>query len=188
VPGTVFEDSFCDGSWDRWVYYGHERYITIRSGRLNLGRRPGSGAVNVYRSGEKALVRHFDWTDCSVRTRLRIRSGRCAAGLLLRIAQPGLGYHAHRGYFVSLLAEESKLVLGFCDGERSHVLIVADCPVTKGKWYKLRADAFGDSIRVYLDDEIMITLRDTRYVGGMAGVRVFDTHAEFDDFEIRSAR
>lgn len=186
--GNSFSDAFSDQSWDRWVYYGHTRYIDVVRGRLQLGAEPGAAATNRFRSGEKALVRGLDFSDASIRVRMRIRSERREAGVLVRVNEPALGYDAQKGYFAGLNSGTNQLVLAASDGSETRPIIAADFPVSPNQWYTLRVDTVGDSIRVYVDDELMITARDGRFSRGMAGVRVVDTHAEFDDFEIAPAK
>ncbi len=181
-PGEAFCDTFGDDTWDRWTYYGHNRYIWVSEGRLNLGGLPGPGAVNLYRAGEKALVRGADWSDFSMRVRLRILSGRREAGVVFRVTHPGVGYHAQRGYFASFAGD--RLVLGRTDGTRARRIASAACPTVEGQWYTLRVDAVGENVRVYVNDELRISARAGDERAGMAGVRVVDTHAEFDTFEI----
>ncbi len=183
-PGEAFRDAFADGTWDRWVYYGHNRYMRVIDGEVHLGRAPGSGAVNLYRSGEKALVRGYEWEDFALRVRLRVAAGERDAGVLFRVREPALGYDAQKGYFAGLIPATNKVILGRTDGRDWHELASADQPVTVGQWYELRVEARGDDIQVFVDGRPMIRTRDTHHPRGMVGIRVVDVHAQFDDFEI----
>ena len=81
-------------------------------------------------------------------------------------------------------ASTRKVVLGKTDGLRWHGLALVDHPVDAGQWYTLRVEAIGDRLRVFVDGEMKIDVRDSDYAKGMVGVRVVDTHACFDDFQI----
>jgi GH43 family beta-xylosidase len=183
-PGHTFRESFADGTWDRWVYFGHNRYLRVIDGELHLGRAPGPGAVNLYRCGEKALVRGFEWEDFSLRVRVRVTAGQRDAGALFRVQQPALGYDAQKGYFAGIIPATNKVILGRTYGTSWHELASADHPNQVGQWYDLRIEARGDRIQILLDGRPQITHRDSHYPRGMAGLRVVDIHAQFDDFDI----
>lgn len=184
VPGESFRETFEDGTWDRWVYYGHNRYIQVAEGRLSLGGRPGRGAVNLFRAGEKALVRGREWDDFSMRVRVRVADGDRDAGVLFRVREPALGYDAQKGYFAGIIPGTRKVVLGSMDGQAWHEMALVDHPVAAGRWHELRVEARGERIRVLVDGEPCIDMTDARHARGLVGVRVVDTHGEFDEVEV----
>ncbi len=186
VGGGDFRDSFSNETWDEWTYYGHNRYVRIREGRLELGGRPGSGAVNLYRTGEKAIVRGREWSDLSLQVRVRMTAGSRDAGLVFRVSQPALGYDAQRGYFAGLIPGTRKVVLGRTDGAAWHELALVDHPVEVGTWYTLGVEAVGATIRVLVDGQQVISVTDAHHAYGQVGARVVDTAAEFDDFEVKA--
>lgn len=183
-PGGRFEDTFDKNNWDAWRYFGYNRYVWVAQGCLNLGGHPRWGLVNDYRSGEKALVRGFEWSDFSVQTRVQVKAGNRDAGILFRCRRPAVGYDAQKGYFAGIIPQSSKVVLGKTDGARWYQLGLADHPITPGTWHTLRVEAAGSHIRVLVDEKHKIHVSDGTYSTGMIGVRVVDTYALFDDFRV----
>lgn len=182
--GASFHDTFEHGNWDDWIYFGYNRFIWSADGVLHLGARPDWGVVNDFRCGEKALVRGLEWANLTARVRIRIEEGGRDAGLLFRVRRPAVGYDAQRGYFAGIIPQTRKVVLGKMDGKGWTELALVDYPATVGQWYLLAVETNGDLIRVFVNDEMKIETRDPSYQQGMAGVRVVDTHALFDDFEV----
>lgn len=183
-PGTTFRDSFEKDNWDNWSYYGYNRFIWVEDGQMHVGGRPSWGVVNDYRCGEKALVRGSEWADLTLKARVRIEQGDGDAGLLFRVRRPAVGYDAQQGYFVGIIPRTKKVVLGRMNGFEWKELAIADQAAVAGRWYTLRIEAKGDEIRVFVDDALKITTKDATYSRGMVGVRVVDTHAVFDEFEV----
>jgi len=183
-PGGDFAETFDSGNWDRWRYFGFGRYVRVDAGSLSLGGHPVHGSVNHFRTGEKALVRGMEWSVLSVQARIRIEQGERDAGILFRVRCPAVGYDAQQGYFAGIIPGTKKVVLGKTDGTRWHELALVDHPVESERWYTLRVDAVDDRIRVFVDEELRVDACDTDYARGMVGVRVVDTHARFDDFQV----
>ncbi len=181
---AAFADSFEDNLLDRWVYYGHSSYASVRDRQLHLGGRAPFSRLNDFRSGEKALVRGHAWQDFVLKTQLLIRSGTRDAGVVFRVHAPAVGYDAMRGYFAGIIPQTAKVVLGKMDGYRWHEIALADAPVQNNRPYELKVEARGDKISVFLDGQPVINRQDNQYPAGMAGVRVVDTHAVFDDFQV----
>lgn len=186
APGKTFTDRFDDNTWDNWCYYGYNRYIAADSGKLALGIDPGWGTANNYRSGEKALVRGRIWDDLTIQADVTIVQGNRDAGLIFRVAHPAVGYDAMEGYFAGIIPAANKAILGKMDGRRWHELAAKDFSCRVDQPYRLKVTARGEAIRFFVDDVLLIEITDSTYPRGFAGVRVVDTHAEFDNILIDS--
>ncbi|UCG15321.1 MAG: family 43 glycosylhydrolase [Phycisphaerales bacterium] len=182
--GGHFHDTFDKDAWDGWVFYGKNGCVRVADGHMSLGVTPPWGKVNYYRPGEKALVRGREWSDVSVQTRVYVKNGGRDAGILFRIREPSVGYDAQKGYFAGLIPGTQKVVLGKTNGRHWHELALVDHPVVMKRWYTLGVEASDDSIRVLVDGEIRIAVADSDYRRGMVGVRVVDSQAWFDEFEV----
>jgi GH43 family beta-xylosidase len=179
-----FAESFDDDRLDRWTYYGHSALVDVQDRRLHLGGRTRRPRVNAFRSGEKAVVRGHAWQDFVLTTRLSIQSGQRDAGVVFRVHAPAVGYDAMRGYFAGIIPQTGKVVLGKMDGYRWHEMALVDAPIEIRRGYELKVQAQGDTIRIFLDDALVIERRDGQYRAGMAGLRVVDTHATFEHFHV----
>lgn len=184
APGKTFTDRFDDNTWDNWCYFGYNRYIAADSGKLALGIDPGWGTANNYRSGEKAVVRGRIWDDLTIQADVTIVEGSRDAGLIFRVAHPAVGYDAMEGYFAGIIPAADKAILGKMDGRRWNELAAKDFPCRVNQPYRLKVTAQADTIRFYVDDALLIEIKDPTYPRGFAGIRVVDTHAQFDNITI----
>ncbi|HOA73376.1 MAG TPA: family 43 glycosylhydrolase [Phycisphaerae bacterium] len=184
-PGDEFIDHFDAGNWDHWRYYGYGRYIWVDVGALSLGGTPKWGNANHYRSGEKALVRGYEWADFEASVRVRVLSGGRDAGILFRVQHPAVGYDAQKGYFAGLIPRTRQVVLGKTDGANWKELALVPHAFDAEGWNDLAVEARGDRIIVAVNGRQVITAEDGDYKRGQVGVRVVDSHARFDDFRVR---
>lgn len=188
VRGRQFSDKFEEGRWDDWVYYGYNRFISIHDEALSLKSFPGEHMPNSFQTGEKALIRGLDWEDFTLSTRIRILEGEGEAGLLLRASNPGVGLHAVEGYYAALRPAEDAVVLGLMNGGTWRELARAEVPAQTDAWYDMIVRTAGPQIAVEVNGRPALRVEDDTYPVGMAGVRISDVHARFDDVDIRAAQ
>ncbi len=184
VMGETFKDYFFNRRWDNWCYYGYNRFIDIRDRALVLGVNPGWGIANNYRCGEKAVIRDLIWDNFTMEAKVRIAKGNRDAGLIFRTNHPAIGFDAMKGYFAGIIPATGKAILGKMDGKSWHELANADFKAQVGKWYDLKVVASESKIVFYVNGKKVIEVNDSDYSSGLAGVRVVDTEAEFDNITI----
>ncbi len=188
LHGEQFSDSFEHGRWDNWVYYGYNRFISIQDQALSLNSFPGEHMPNTFASGEKALIRGYDWVDFTLSTRFNVVQGDGEAGLLFRASRPAVGEHAVNGYYAALRPGEDAVVLGTMDGRTWRELGRSEMLIENDAWYEMTVEAAGPQIRVEVNGEPVFRLEDSTYAAGMAGIRAADVHALFDDVDLRAAQ
>ena len=186
APGEHFSDTFEDGRWDNWVYYGHNQFINTQNGALSLSSIPDQHTHDTFPSGEKALIRGYDWVDFTFSTRINVLEGEGEAGLLFRALHPGVGHHAVKGYYSALRPREDAVVLGTIDGGTWKELARAELHSSNDEWYEMTIRAAGAQISLEVNGEPMIRVEDNTHASGMAGVRIVDVHALFDDVDVRA--
>lgn len=54
----------------------------------------------------------------------------------------------------------------------------------KGVWYKLKVEAFGDLLRFYVDDTLILKAKDSTFTQGKIGLGALFAHVHFDDVEV----
>ena len=160
-------------------YYGHQQLLCLDLDGLHLGRLPAQ-PVNVYRSGEKVVLRDGMYEDVRVTACLRVVDGNRAVGVLVRVTAPAVGHDAQRGYFAGWVPARGRLVLRRSNGSSSEEL--ASCDVrgtTSGD--TLVVEAIGTTLRVHLGSspETLLEVEDDRYSYGSVGLRVAGTDALF---------
>ncbi|RSM85944.1 DUF1080 domain-containing protein [Kibdelosporangium aridum] len=112
------------------------------------------------------------------------RSANGDSGVVFRASQPATGTDSYRGYYAGISAS-GRVLLGKANNNWTPL---ASVPMTirPGTSYRLRVEAVGSSIKVYVDDMSTpkIVTTDTSYTSGANGVRVFNTAAGFDNISI----
>lgn len=184
--GDRFADGFDDGRWDRWVYYGYSRSVSIEDQALALNSLPRLS--NGFPSGEKALIRGYDWADVTLSVRMNVLGGDGGAGLLFRASHPAVGTYAVEGYYAALRPKEEAVVLGRMDGVHWRELGRAAAPIETGAWHEMSVRAVGPELTVAVNGEPLIGLEDGTYTSGMVGVRAAGVHAVFDDVDLHAAQ
>src|SRR5690606_16934373 len=82
-------DDFSEPFRQRWQYFGHQQFVGQRDGRLFLGVKPRE-PVNIYRGGEKALLKNVAFADGIVSATVRVEAGEADAGIMLRVQHPAV--------------------------------------------------------------------------------------------------
>jgi pectate lyase len=84
-------------------------------------------------------------------------------------------------YYVSLRSSGS-ISLRKLTNRTIGVLASASMPVSVGTWYRLRLEAVGSRLRVYVNGTLMLEATDTAHARGTTGMMTYRTAAEFDAF------
>ena len=76
----------------------------------------------------------------------------------------------------------------YCFDQRRHQLATTRVkPPALGQWHTLRVVAVGDHIQAYLDGQLLLDHRDSRFRSGQIGPWTkSDSVTGFDDLEIKS--
>lgn len=168
-------------------YFGHQQFLVMEKDGVDLGVVP-EHPVNDYRSGEKLVLDGGDFTDVEASVNMRFIKGTRDAGLLVRVAQPSVGYDAQRGYFAGIIPEQKRVVFGKTDGKSWQEIGRADVDVPDTKGAVLGIKAVGSEFRITLDGKEVLKATDSTYKSGSIGLRVVDTHVRFSDLKARSTK
>jgi hypothetical protein len=106
------------------------------------------------------------------------------AGVVFRATQAAVGTDSYRGYYAGV-SGSGRVVLGKAANNWTP-LASAPTTIKPGTRYRLRVEAVGSSIKVFVNDMTTpkISVTDTSYANGANGVRVFNTGAAFDNLVI----
>ena len=104
---------------------------------------------------------------------------------MLRVQHPAVGYDAQKGYFVGIVPGTDLVVAGKTDGTRWIELARAGAPIEPATDHRLSVEANGPRFTVRLVGETVLRFEDEDYTEGQVGLRVVDTLASFDDFEVK---
>lgn len=122
------------------------------------------------------------YTDVDISVRFKPISGRedASGGIVFRFSDG-------RYYVIRANALEDNFRLYYYDQKRYQLATAAVKPPALGQWHTLRVVAVGDRIQAYLNGQILIDHRDSRFRAGQIGLWTkSDSVTAFDDLEVKS--
>ncbi|MEU1211969.1 family 43 glycosylhydrolase [Streptomyces sp. NPDC005790] len=151
-------DNFDDGNAVGWRTYGAADWA------------PRNGAYSATSAAAGLALQDTDFSDLVYEADVTVRNGRSEAGLAFRVTRPGTGTEGFHGYYAAI--SRSGLVLGKATGDERTPLAKARLAGAVGKTHRVRIEAIGSSIEVYVDDmaEPKISTTDTGFTSGANGV------------------
>ncbi len=158
-----------DGQW------AVEEVAGAPSGKRVLVQRATKNAFNVI------VAPGGPYTDVDVSMRFRPISGRedASGGIVFR-------FSGGRYYVTRANALEDNFRLYYYDRGRRQLATARVQPPALGQWHTLRVVAVGDHIQAYLNGQLLLDHRDSRYRSGQVGLWTkADSVTAFDDLTIR---
>jgi hypothetical protein len=122
------------------------------------------------------------YTDVDISVRFKPISGRedASGGIVFRFSDG-------RYYVIRANAIEDNFRLYYYDQKRYQLATAAVKPPALGQWHTLRVVAVGDRIQAYLNGQILIDHRDSRFRAGQIGLWTkSDSVTAFGDLEVKS--
>ncbi|MBL1285430.1 family 43 glycosylhydrolase [Streptomyces sp. NPDC057067] len=198
------QDNFEDGNAVGWRTYGggdwtaaHGTYSVTPAASATSVTSAASATSVTSASGGLAL-QDTDFSDLVYEADVTLRDGRGEAGLAFRATPPEAGEEGFHGYYAALTAKG--LVLGKAAGGERTPLATARLANASGSTHRVRIEAIGSSLKVYVDDlaKPRISTTDSTYASGSNGVHATRPSskpgsaaerkplASFDDVAIRS--
>ncbi|MFG2589892.1 family 43 glycosylhydrolase [Streptomyces sp. NPDC048438] len=180
------KDNFDDGNAVGWRTYGDADWAAEHN------------AYSVTSSSAGLALQDTDFSDLIYEADVTLRHGRSESGLAFRATPPEAGAEGFHGYYADLTAKG--LVLGKATGGERTPLATARLAGAVGGTHRVRVEAIGSSIKVYVDDmaEPRISTTDSTFTSGANGVHAGRLSpkagkavpgkplARFDDVSIRS--
>jgi len=120
------------------------------------------------------------YTDVDVSVRFKPISGSedASAGIVFRFSEG-------RYYVIRANALENNFNLYYYDRSRHQITGVRVKAPALGQWHKLRITAEGDHIKGWLNDQLLIDHRDSRFTSGRVGLWTkSDSITAFDDLVV----
>jgi len=145
------------------------------SGKKVLIQRAVENAFNVI------IAPRGPYSDFDVSVRFKPISGRedASGGIVFRFAEG-------RYYVVRANALEDNFRLYYYDQRRYQLATARVKPPALGQWHTLRVVAVANFIQAYLDGQILLDHRDSRFRSGQVGLWTkADSITAFDDFVVR---
>jgi pectate lyase len=165
---TLFTEDFEDGTAEDWTTSGGS-WSVVTDGSWAYQQ---SGAS----SDARALV-GGTWADQAVQVRVKPNgfngTGRHVA-VLARAQNTG-------NYYYLGLSNTGSVVLGKRSGSAFSTLASAPGPVSTGTWQTLRLEAFGTTLKGFVNNVALVTASDGTFASGRVGAATYYASASFDD-------
>lgn len=166
APTAGFFTENFDSTWcQRWTTFGGN--WSARDGVLST--------VPASANGAKAMAMATAFTNFTYEGDVLVGpTGN--AGLIFRARLPDIGADAYCGYYVGINSQNNRLEFG-CSSNAWHSITNVAMPFTANKFYRLKIQATGTRIRIFVNDtnQPVLDLRDDTFADGMIGVRDYCT-------------
>ena len=169
-----FTDDFANGDYRGWVTYGGG--WLVRGGVFQTASHTNSGSPGL--TGVKAVAPAAVFEDLSYEGTVTLtESG--DAGLIFRVSEAAIGTDSYRGYYAGISTERNEVILGKA-AHQWFPIKTAPMKIDPGKPHRIRIEARGTKIRVFVNDQSQPKLEaeDADYQTGMIGVRRYNTRGD----------
>lgn len=137
-----------------------------------------------YADFPKVLMKERDFFDFQASTRIYVSSENenvQAGGLILRYR------NLYSFYMLFLNTKDKRVTLTRAARGGLKVLQRTEGPFTPDRWYELKATCYLDQIRVYIDNQLLIEVKDKTSTGGKVGLVTASTSKVFfDDLKVQA--
>ncbi|MBB3112853.1 GH43 family beta-xylosidase/uncharacterized protein YjdB/lysophospholipase L1-like esterase [Paenibacillus phyllosphaerae] len=167
-----FSDNFDSSTASNWKTYGGTWNLSGGTYNVNAG------------AGFKSVANATDFTNFSYSADVSISGGAANdnAGLLFRVTDPTVGADNLKGYYAGIRKGGSIQIGRFNNGWKE--LANIPYPIQTDTAYKLRVEAKGPNIDVYVNDELIASVVDRMWTHGAVGVRTHYLNAKFDNVSV----
>ena len=168
LAATLFGDNFEDGNADGWTKSGGS-WTVVTDGSL-AWRQSGTSA------DARALAGSV-WTDQAVQVRVRPTGFN---GSNRHVAVSARVQNTSNYYYLAL-TDTGSVALGKRVAGGFTTLASAPAGVTVGTWHTVRLEAFGGTLRGFVDGAEVVAATDGTFGSGRAGLATYYASASFDD-------
>ncbi len=175
-PAIVQED-FADRVADGWEALAASRWSVVASGETSVYRQDDM-------SGDaRAILGSEDRTNQSIEVDAKplafATGGDRWFGAMVRYTD------AANYYYVTLRTSNTVHLRKIVNGSFASIAS-APLAVTAGRSFRVRLEAIGTWLRVYVDGRLLLQARDTAHSHGSPGLAMYKTRAEFDNIVVSS--
>jgi serine/threonine protein kinase/tetratricopeptide (TPR) repeat protein len=124
-----------------------------------------------------------DWSDFDFEAEVEIIAGGSEVGLIFRAADrieflyAVVGAWGNTGHAILVKKKTGSMGIGFAKGQSK-----------KGCWYRLRVEARGERVKMFLDDKLLITFIGAgELMQGCVGLYTKEAHARFRNLKVTDA-
>jgi hypothetical protein len=179
----TFTEDFDDNTIQGWVYYGGGWFV--KDGVIYAASNKGSWGAGIH--GSKVIASSVNVKDFTFETDMTSGS-KGDAGVVFRVNNPAIGADFYEGYYVGINPGLNRIEIGKSTNQRYVLLDSSPLKVDPEKMYKLKVEAKGASISVYLDNATKPILEaiDSQFNKGTIGLRSYDGMPSYDNIKVKA--
>ena len=149
----------------------------------------GVYAVNAG-GGYKAVAAATDYSDFTYETDVSIKGGANLdnAGVIFRVSDPTVGADNLKGYYAGICVNGTVQIGRFNNGWKELASQTLGKPITPDMDYHLKVQVIGSSIKVYVDDAMVVSATDTMWTHGAIGMRTWNVNAKYDNIAVTTPK
>lgn len=176
-----FIADFDNNNMKGWVYYGGGWFI--KDGAMHAASNKGSWGAGIH--GSKIVANAVTVQDFSFETDITPGSAG-NAGVIFRVSKPAIGADLYEGYYVGITPDSNRIEIGKSSDQKYTRLASKPVTVEGHKKHRLKVEAKGSLIRVFLDDakEAVLTVEDNQFSKGTVGLRSYDAMPVYDNIKV----
>ncbi|WP_162341586.1 fibronectin type III domain-containing protein [Paenibacillus paridis] len=178
TSNLLFEDNFEDGVVSDWTVvsnWGNFSVVTDGNSKVYL-------SDNVDKGGTKSVTGLSTWTDYSIEAKTKVDTWQGRVGLVARFVDYNNFYYM---YYASYYKRMFLVKL-----QNGVETTLATSPIlsdpTTGVYHTYRLEVRGNSLKAYLDGQLLASATDSAFGTGKAGVFSHLEKAYFDDVKIQA--
>ncbi|UJF31883.1 family 43 glycosylhydrolase [Paenibacillus hexagrammi] len=171
-PIGDFNDDFNDMNISNWTTY---------QGSWNAN----DGALHVNNgAGYKAVANGTDFANFTYESDISISGGTDSnnAGVIFRVSSPSNGADNLKGYYAGI-AVNGLVQVGRFNNSWTELASIP-YPISRNTTYRLKVEAKGSNIEVYVNDVHVVSVVDHTYTHGAIGVRTFLVNTTYDNMAV----
>ncbi|MBC7914751.1 MAG: glycoside hydrolase family 127 protein, partial [Pyrinomonadaceae bacterium] len=178
-----FTANFDDNNMESWVWYGGGWFT--KDGSIHASSNKGSWGAGIH--GSKVIESSVNLADLIFETDI-ITGNKGNAGIIFRVTNPAIGADLYEGYYVGLNPAQNIIEIGKAAKQKYILLASSSFKVEPEKKYKLKVEAKGSDIRVFLNDEKdpVLKANDNQFSKGTIGLRSYDALPSYDNIRIKN--
>ena len=134
----------------------------------------------------KAYRPELDYHDVRIECEFRPTGTGGDCGILFRVTHFASGTNSVIGYYAAYDNANKRAVLGVMNNAYTELASSANNSVnlTAGDFYKFKVEAFGATIKIYIDDMVspVLTYADGQHIHGAVGVRAYNNNVSYRNY------
>jgi hypothetical protein len=183
ATGVLFSDNFETGNANAWTPSTSADWSVVTDGTLVYRQN------TVENSLRAASVGSASWQNQAVQARVKVLSfGGTSTSSSYFVGVYARYMDENNHYYIALRSDGRMSIRRKLAGSNSSIggAITPGELITTGKWYTVKLEVSGTTLKAYVDGVLYDTVTDTSFASGKAGLGTNNASAVFDDFVVSS--